>query len=181
MCKVSGKSKYRLDSGSVSFTDDRNVFGIGCTRLYQVAPGSTRKHQAVPGPWRGLSTIFTWARQGWSSNSSLYLSIISISKSINTLLTFLPRVSFSESSSPSSFYLKPSLNPNAAVSITIVARSRAHCRNLRSAVIIAPFFKSVGGLPIGGYWQTVYIFWERSANNLLLADHNSLPINTSNS
>ena len=28
MCKVSGKSKYRLDSGSVSFTDDRNVFGI---------------------------------------------------------------------------------------------------------------------------------------------------------
>ena len=28
MCKVSGKSKYRLDSGSVSFTDDRNFFGI---------------------------------------------------------------------------------------------------------------------------------------------------------
>ena len=27
------------------------------------------------------------------------------------------------------------------------------------------------GLPIKDYWQTVYIFRERSANNLLLADH----------
>ena len=29
----------------------------------------------------------------------------------------------------------------------------------------------VNGLPIRGYWQTVYIYRERSANNLLLADH----------
>ena len=34
----------------------------------------------------------------------------------------------------------------------------------------------VNGLPIRGYWQTVYIYRERSANNLLLADHNGLPI-----
>ena len=104
----------------------------------------TRLDRAVPGPWRGRRIIFTCARQGWSNNSSLYLSIISMSKSITTLLTFLPRVSFSESSSPSSFYLKPSLNPNAAVSITIVARSRAHCRNLLSTVIVALFFRVLG-------------------------------------
>ena len=29
----------------------------------------------------------------------------------------------------------------------------------------------VNGLPVRGYWQTVYIYRERSANNLLLADH----------
>ena len=85
----------------------------------------TRLDRAVPGPWRGRRIIFTCARQGWSNNSSLYLSIISMSKSITTLLTFLPSLS----SYLSSFYLKQPLNPNAAVYITIVARSHAHCRN----------------------------------------------------
>ena len=41
------------------------------------------------------------------------------------------------------------------------------------------FDQFIRGLPIRGYRQTVHIFFERSANNLLLADHSGLPINTS--
>ena len=41
------------------------------------------------------------------------------------------------------------------------------------------FDQFIRGLSIRGYRQTVHIFCKQSANNLLLTDHNSLPINTS--
>ena len=47
---------------------------------------------------------------------------------------------------PVLFLSETIINPNAAVSITVVARSRsrAHCRNLLSTVIVALFFRVLG-------------------------------------
>ena len=121
---------------------------IGCTRLYQTVPGCTWLYQAVPGCiklYQALEAVRAQYSPGRGKDDpTMYLSIISMSKSITTLLTFLPSLSSSQSSTPSFFYLKRSSNPNTAVNITIEARPRAHCRNLLSAVIIALFFRVLG-------------------------------------
>ena len=133
----------------------------GCIRLYQTLPDYTRLYQAATGCTRPLKR----------SEHNIHLG------EVRMIQQFKPVPEHHQHEQehhhpahlsaqgvilrvilPVLFLSETIINPNAAVSITIVARSRAHCRNLRSAVIIAPFFKSVGGLPIGGYWQTVYMF-----------------------
>ena len=53
---------------------------------------------------------------------------------------------------------------------SVLPQSFEQCSNSCSII------QSNTGLPTRRFWHNVYKFCERSANNLLLADHNGLPI-----